>query len=350
VNDDTSRSTGKAGGLNSEGRWTWSGKAGGLVDRMMIQQQVEIVNNRGYFLTYSVPAVRSTDNLAGTAGASVVRYSEGSLNVNTGSTLTDTRVYIPGSGDYFNPTKAVYFVGGQDVPAGTITFGIQVYVYNNRTLETTDTPDARYWNLSITDMGLATKGSTGKAVDLFRRLPADTKPEETSTPPPAPTPAPKQYTKTWSASWWGTYDSSGTNTYFDSRGRVAQGNPPGSAGIQRGLVGFPSVTGTLSGATVKKVEVYVYAAHWYASSGGTLVLGTHGLTSKPSSYASGDIDVKRQKLAKPEGRWITLPSSVHAGFKSGSLRGIQTYINSNSLTYYGYLTGSKSKLRITYAK
>lgn len=349
VNDDTSRSTGKAGGLSADGRWVWSGEGGGLVDRMMIQQQVEIVNNRGYFLTYSVPAVRSTDGKSGTVGASVVRYSTGSLNVNTGTPLNDTRIYIPGDGVYFNPTKAVYFVGGQDVPAGTITFGIQVYVYDNRTMETTDTPDARFWNISITDMGLATKGTTGKAVDLYRRLPKDTTPETTSPPPPAPAPDLVQYTKTWSASWYGTYDSSGTNTYYDSRGRVTQGRPPG-AGIQRGLVGFPSVTSTLSGATVKKVEVYLYAAHAYYNSGFTAVLGTHGLTSKPSSYASGDIDVKRQAFKKPEGRWVTLPSSVHAGFKSGSLRGIQAYINTTSLSYYGYFTGSKSKLRITYVK
>lgn len=343
--------TGSSNTLSSDGRWKWSGKDGGLAERMMLQQQVEVVNNRGYLLSYSVPAVRSTGSKSGTIGASVVRYTTTtSLNVNTGGVLADTRIYIPGSGEYFNPTKTVYFVGGQDVPVGTITFGIQVYVYGGRTMESTGTADARYWTLAVTDMGLATKGNTGKVVDLYRKLPISTTPEKISPPPPKPVPDPVQYTKTWNASWWGTYDSSRTNTYFDSRGRVAQGNPPGSAGIQRGLVGFPSVTGTLSGATVKKVEVYVYAAHWYYSSGGTLVLGTHGVTSKPSSYHSGDIDVKRQKMSKPEGRWITLPSGTHAGFKSGSRRGIQTYINSSSLSYYGYLTGSKSKLRITYVK
>lgn len=354
VNDDTNRSTGKAGSLSSDGRWKWSGNSGGLVERMMIQQQIEVVNNRGYLLSYSVPALRATDPANGTdVGASVIRYTtSSSLNVNTGGVLADTRIYIPGDGNYFNPAKTVYFVGGQDVPAGTITFGIQVYVYSGRTMETTNTADARYWTLSIMDMGLATKGNTGKAVDLYRKLPISTTPEEVSPPPPPPIPDPVQYTKTWNAVWWSTYDSSGKNSYYESRGRVAQGNPPGSAGIQRGLVGFDSssITSTLSGATVKKVEVYVYAAHWYYSGGGTLVIGTHNHASEPSSYSSGEVDIKRQKLAKPEGRWITLPSSTHAGFKGGSRKGIQTYINSSSLSYYGYLTGSKTRLRITYTK
>jgi len=57
-------------------------------------------------------------------------------------------------------------------------------------------------------------------------------------------------------------------------------------------------------------------------------------------------------MKRNDGRWITLPFSVHAGFKSGSLRGISLYPpgGSTSTEYYGLFFGNKTKLRITYEK
>lgn len=206
----------------------------------------------------------------------------------------------------------------------------------------------RVW---VEDMGLSARDSSTDRNDL-RAYGAPAPVIPPSDPAPI-APVKKTYTTTWNATWWGTWWASGgkttTNSYFDSSGKVAQGNAPG-VGLQRGAIGFPNITGTLSGSTIKKVEVYVYAAHWYANSGGTLYIGTHGHTSKPSSWSGGTTGVMSQKLAKPEGRWVTLPSSVHAGILSGSIRGIQAYASSTGYSYYGYLTGSKSKIRVTYVK
>lgn len=179
-----------------------------------------------------------------------------------------------------------------------------------------------------------------------------------STPAPSNPPEPdpvKSYTDTISASWWQAYTGDNSQaTHSTYSGAAAQGRTPYAPGngVMRGLVGFPSQASRLSGATVKKIEVYVYAKSWHASAGGTAVLGVHGHGSKPGSFSATTNDVKRQKLKRPEGRWITLPSSVHAGFKSGSLRGISFYppSGSTSTEYYGIFTGNKTKLRITYEK
>lgn len=179
-----------------------------------------------------------------------------------------------------------------------------------------------------------------------------------STPAPSNPPEPdpvKSYTDTISASWWQAYTGDNSQaTHSTYSGAAAQGRTPYAPGngVMRGLVGFPSQASRLSGATVKKIEVYVYAKSWHASAGGTAVLGVHGHGSKPGSFSATTNDVKRQKLKRPEGRWITLPSSVHAGFKSGSLRGVSFYppSGSTSTEYYGIFTGNKTKLRITYDK
>ena len=342
----------------NSGRWTWSGLDGGLIDRMMIQDTVEIVNNRGYIISYNAPAIReTTSGNNSSVGACVLRYTlNNTLNINGGTVVQNSRTYIAGGGDYSNPGRTIFVVGGQDLPAGTVTLGLQVYTYEGRRMETTGTADARYWNISVIDVGLATKGNTGKTYDLYRRLPASSGGNEETSPPPPKNdvkPKPKQYTKTWNASWYGTWwvgNGNGTNSYYNSSGKVTQGRPPGVGYNQRGLIGFPNMTGTLSGSSIKKVEVYVYAAHWYSSSGGTLRIATHGNTSKPTTVTANPTIIKTQKLAKPEGRWVTLPSSTHAGLLNGNVRGIHIYNTSTGASGYGYLTGSKSKIRVTYTK
>jgi len=194
---------------------------------------------------------------------------------------------------------------------------------------------------SIARAGVRDNGSTSAP-------PAPTAPVEKTDPP-------KQYTATIAADWWQAYTGDGTQaTHSTYSGTAAQGRSPyaPSNGVMRGLVGFPSQASRLSGATVKKIEVYVYAKHWHSSAGGTLCIGVHENGSKPSTWSSATNNLKQQKMKKPEGRWITLPSSVHARFKSGDTRGISLLppSSSTSSAYYGLITGSRTKLRITYTK
>lgn len=173
------------------------------------------------------------------------------------------------------------------------------------------------------------------------------------TAPVDKTDPPVQKVATISATWWQAYTGNNSKaTHSTYSGSAAQGRSPyvTSNGVMRGLVGFPSQQSRLSGATVKKIEVYVYSKHWHSSAGGTLGIGTHNHSSAPTSWSSTTNNVKNQKMKKPEGRWITLPSSVHAGFKAGTLKGISFYPPSGSTSseYYGLVTGNKTKLRITY--
>ena len=335
------------GNLGSDGRWGWaSGEA-----RMMLTATTEFLSGRQYFLQYRTPAVRETGTLGtGDVGAAHVRYATGSgvVNASKGTTVPGTRFYLARGGGYQTAALGTMLRCPEDIPAGKVMFGVELYTYTGRTAQSTDTADARRWELSVIDMGMRISSNSGSMVNLRT---GGTEPD-TPDPTPDPTP-PKQYTQTFSPSWYQTYFDGGARQASSNwGGKVAQGYYNSTTGYMKGLVAFPSLVSTLSGATVKKIEVYVYAEHWWSSAGGTLVIGTHGSTAAaaPASYTGGSTDVMRQSLKKPEGRWVTLPSSVHAGFKAGTIRGIMAYIASTSKTYYGALTGSKTRLRVTYTK
>lgn len=176
--------------------------------------------------------------------------------------------------------------------------------------------------------------------------------------PPAPKPDPvKTYTTTVAATWWQAYLGTGvqaTGTAYT--GNAAQGRTPyyTANGVMRGLVGIPSQKPLLdgTGTTLKKVEVYVYAKAWHSGAGGTVCIGTHSNTSKPGTWSSTTNDLRRQKMKRGEGRWITLPASTHAGFKDGTLRGISFLPpgSSTSSEYYGIFIGNKTKFRFTYTR
>ncbi|WP_346922890.1 hypothetical protein [Glutamicibacter creatinolyticus] len=338
--------------LNSNGEWEWEGRNGSTDARMMLVVTADFRDQRMYSLAYRAPAIGDVGGGTTNVGAALVRRSSdgGRVSAGDGAVVPGSRIYLPGGGVYTAATAVTYLRCPEDIPAGRIMLGVEVYVYGNRKAVSSSTSDARRWELTVVDMGVKRPTNDGDEVDLRQR--------DNSPPPPAPTPkppAPKQYRETVPASWWQAYTGDNSQaTHSTYSGRAAQGRTPyaTSNGVMRGLIGFPSQASRLSGAKVKKIEVYVYAEKWHAGAGGTAVIGTHGHGSKPGSWSSTSNDVKRQKMKRGDGQWITLPSSVHAGFKSGSLRGISFYPpgGSTSTEYYGLFSGSKTKLRITYEK
>lgn len=339
-------------GTNAEGRWIFEGNGGQYDYRMMLVTEYEFVNGRMYSLNFRAPTIRATDGKGGTMGAAHVRRSavDGSVSAGSGTSITGTTVHLTGSGAYISPTALTYLRCPEDIPAGTVMLGVEIFIYDDRTAETIGTDASRRWEITIADMGLRRSENAGEMVNLRKQ---GTDPIPT---PPAPKPKPvKQYTDTVDASWWQAYTGDGTQaTHSTYSGSAAQGRTPYAPGngVMRGMVGFPSQATRLSGATVKKIEVYVYAKHWHSSAGGTACIGVHEAGSKPSTWSSSDNAVKQQSMKRPEGRWITLPSSVHARFKSGDTRGI-TFLppsSSTSSNYYGLFTGNRTKLRITYTK
>lgn len=329
---------------------TYDGINGESHFRQKLQGSFEAKAGRIYQIAYRTPSFRETGTLGtgGNVGACILYYSTGTTPLNvTGSIIRGTRAYFPRGGSDTMASVVTTVRCPEDIPAGQINLGITVYAYSGRTMQSQTTSDQNRYELAVTDMGMRAPSNQGVSVNLSRQGTVD------PTPPTPPAPAKKEYTTTVNASWGQGYKGDNTQN-SDAGAKATQGYTSywPSGGVQRGLIGFPSVTGTLSGADIVKVEVYVYAAHWASSSGGTLCIGGHSHTSKPTTWSSNLNDAKRQALKKPEGRWITLPSSMHAGFKSGTYRGISLLPpgSSTSSTYYGYLTWSKSKLRITYKK
>lgn len=163
------------------------------------------------------------------------------------------------------------------------------------------------------------------------------------------TPPVVQYTKTYSATWSGSYSNRGSyNSYWGNS--CYQGYYSSTNGMQASLIGFSSSLGTdLSGATIQKAEVYLYFDHWYYNNGGSAVIKAHGFTSRPSTF-SCDPESKTISWAKNEGKWVDITSV----FDSTKWRGIALDPNNSSLTYYGRARGygqtNPPKLRVTYTK
>ena len=332
---------------------TWNARGGISHTRNRLGAWFEFEKDRMYSLSYRTPG--TTISGSGTGGATSLRYGgvNQSIGAAEGSQVYGSRNYLP-AGEITQTSATTYVRCPEDIPAGRRLVAIEQYIYAGRTATTVGTADSARWELVIADMGLNRPSFNGVTLNSsIQGDPDPVKPPVVVAPPPPPDPPIKQYIKTWDASWWATYwvgNGNGVNSGMSSP-KVAQGKPPGVGYLQRGAIGFPSMTGTLSGSSIKKVEVYVYASHWYSSAGGTLEIGTHGHTSKPTTMTEDLVtNRKSQSLKKPEGRWVTLPSTVHAGVLSGSVRGIQAYTTSTSLSKYGYLDGKRTKIRVTYAK
>ncbi|MEU8968951.1 hypothetical protein AB0D11_06685 [Streptomyces monashensis] len=163
------------------------------------------------------------------------------------------------------------------------------------------------------------------------------------------TPPKKTYTKTYAASWSGSYANRGAyNSYYGNQ--CLQGYYSSNNGIQASLIGFPSALATdLSGATIQKAEVYLYFDHWYYNGGGKAVIKAHKFTSRPSTFSS-DSESQTISWGKNVGKWV----DITAVFDSVSWRGIALDPNSSDLNYYGRAQGVGQtyppQLRVTYTK
>ncbi|THA38116.1 hypothetical protein [Streptomyces sp. A1547] len=163
------------------------------------------------------------------------------------------------------------------------------------------------------------------------------------------TPPKQQYTKTYTASWSGSYaNRAGYNSYYNSQ--CVQGYYSSTNGTQAALIGFPSsLASDLAGASIQSVELYLYYAHWYYNSGGKAVIKAHSHASRPGTF-SCDSDSQTIEWGKNVGKWIDITSI----FDSTSWRGVALDPNNTSLDYYGRAEGvgegHPPQLKVTYVK
>ncbi len=168
------------------------------------------------------------------------------------------------------------------------------------------------------------------------------------------------YTKVYSPDWSRSY--AGDNSYRESYAvddRMYQGRYDSNFGQQKSLVGFDGSTirANLTGAVVKKVELFLYAGHWY-NDYGTALIGTHNLNNAPGSWNDGNVNQNRvteTNWSISSGQWIsldvaTIGAELQAGTTQGFSLGPATDTNHD---YYGWFIGAdgssnQPKLRISY--
>lgn len=164
----------------------------------------------------------------------------------------------------------------------------------------------------------------------------------TVAPPPAVNTYKKQYGSTGSMN----YQGSNAQYNYDT-GHMYQGLSPAGMGNTKSISIHPSMTADLSGATINYVRVYFNFGHWYYNAGGTARIGLHGHASIPASFSGSGIVATSGGWPRPGARWVDLPSSVFAGFKSGAYKGV--YLEGDG-TYGTYGIADRPTIEIGYTK
>lgn len=158
------------------------------------------------------------------------------------------------------------------------------------------------------------------------------------------------HVKEYAPTWWQNYHYSSGAQFSGWNGMDKAGQGTYGSRTLKSMIGFPSMVDDLSGAGIEKIEVYVYMAHWWYGSGGTVGIGFHGATSAPASAPSGQPAVNA-RTSKPGGAWVTVQSNLYGAFQSGFLRGIMLIPNKpGDPGDYGYATASATRIRVTYTK
>lgn len=175
----------------------------------------------------------------------------------------------------------------------------------------------------------------------------------------APPATPVTKTTVYQPTWSRTYDGDNSTTWDDSA-HCYQGYFSGDRGNTKSLVGYnyTQIQSDLAGATINSIKLTFKVAHAYLNAGMTVEIGAHNYTSKPSTWAGGNVfENQTTKTSAKAGSsyTVTLPAGFGTNFKSGTYKGISFGPGpSTSNVYYGYLYGQsesgKPTLSITYTK
>lgn len=250
------------------------------------------------------------------------------------TTSTDIRTSGFVAGYYYHPT---YHIEGLFRPATSGYYSIALVA---RCL-----PNSNSWYLSIDEFSDLMVEDVGWAINNTVVAPNET---DTSK---------RNYVSTWEATNSATYNGSNV---LRATPNLEQGYVGGPNGDQHSLVLFTSnavegestktVASALTGATITKAEVYLYANYWYNNTGGTAVIRANTLTALATTAPTGTAK-SVPAWPKPSGQWVDITSIF-----TSSMRGIWIGKSASSdVLYSGSFdnhssTVNKPKLRLNYTR
>lgn len=320
----------------------------GVHHRELVVVSFDVESNRVYTIHGYAGPCRAQ---GGSAYATLsMRYSTGTSPVgwNTGNILGTDFAYSSGilsSSGWITPSFTKEFVGAVDLPVGQVN----ICMYASNHTGTLNWSGQAVTKLSVTDNGRSAHGRKPRPTGHSG---------STSAPPSNPTPA-REYTTTFYPGWTQVFSPFGV--YTSHRGRLIAGmSGTGSNNVYRSYTGnYRSSAGTaittaLSGATVVKVEVWWYHEGPYQTS--SIAIGTHGTNNLPTSAPA----ITHRSLIRHQratGKWYTLPTSTHDGWRTGTIRGISFGRTSGrtSAEMWAEISNTnqstrRPKMRITYRK
>lgn len=281
--------------------------------------------------------------------------SDGSQPTTTNSLIADTTATELNIQNQIvsTPPMAPYGVWGSDGDTIRILLTVQ-RLYGTGTIRIsnriqTNTP--KMWRLRVMDIGEDTPDTWTSNSGILGNTSA----------PPSSSPALK-YTTTWKATSSKTFSGGQPNSFY--KNKMSQGYWP-SGGQRVGAAAFNGANSTgseknktvsqaLSGATIQRVRVFLYANHWYYPSGGTARIGLSSHSSMPSTLSSTSPTVTVGGWSANSGKWVTIPTSEFSKLKNGGRVVTVGPGSNNSYTYYGVFNGynesSPPLLEITYTK
>lgn len=177
--------------------------------------------------------------------------------------------------------------------------------------------------------------------------------------PPSPGPSPTTRSKIWTATWSQSYRSSGAPRTDQGTKFMYYGSSGDSFnGRNRSLAGFDyaDIVSSLSGSTVKRVQLKMTNIHAYNDSGVDVYFGIHNSTSEPASWPSiVRSKISKQHFGKPQTRTVDLPLEFATRIRDGSGKGIAIEAPDSAQAHYGYAAGVGSgytppQLIVTYVK
>lgn len=254
-------------------------------------------------------------------------------------------------------------IGVSSLPASVTTYSTPGFVgwLDMDDLGTTeDTPVQVWWSTQgAAGRDYRIEGGAGQAVRLTLR---DEGPAvgssgmswfNTGTPAEgaadAPPPAAEKVTRTekFAATRAESWNRGSSSFLSGKSGTVYQGKYPGVA-AREGAWWFNALTGNLSGATIKRVQLRFYVTHTYWGAGGTVDVRLHGKTS----FSTGGLDtsIRTMKVKRNAQYSVDVPSQYLDGFRTGLWRGFGLSTASTDLEYYVQARLANAEIWITYEK